>query len=170
MHGSRRRRHRVTIPARCTFTAMMLIRRKCVVRSLPVHWHKAHVGKHVLLINMFDAQNVRVFFNSTACFFFRSRRRLRSHCIRSLYTLHIIIIYTYTQCAHVARCCLGLFSRLSSCICRTVSCSFGRSFSFAKLLFIHTWFIRAHLTLQFPQCARSNPNTYTHIRERTLDS
>lgn len=84
--------------------------------ALSVHWHQAHVGKHVLLINMFDAQNVRVFFcfNSTASFFFSfALAVVYVHTASVRCTHYILLLFIHMHTSHVA--VSGRFSRFSSC-------------------------------------------------------
>lgn len=126
----------------------MLIHRKCVVVRLVRAL--AHVGKHVLLINMLNVQNKRYSsFRFAFAFFLRSRAAAVVYVHTASVLLHVvIIIYSYIRRALVARRqllahslarirhrpgCVALFLLLVH--------SFSRRSSLAKLMFIHTWLL-----------------------------
>lgn len=86
--------------------------------ALSVHWHQAHVGKHVLLINMFDAQNVRVFFVSTQLrlFFSFALAVVYVHTASVRCTHYILLLFIHTRSMHTSHVAVsGRFSRFSSC-------------------------------------------------------
>lgn len=88
-----------------------------------------------------------VFFFSLFCFSFDPAvAYVRTASVR----LHILFLLLFIRArgAHVARRCLDVFSRCRSRHSRFVAVSFlqSRAYAIVQLMFIHTWFIRAHLT------------------------
>lgn len=140
--------------------------------ALSVHWHQAHVGKHVLLINMFDAQNVRVFFcfNSTASFFFHS---LSPSFTFTLHPFAVHITYYYYLYIHAVCTRRTLLSRAVFLASAHAHLPFGVVLFSVVAFFVRQTAVYSHLVHPrafsiaiSAMCALK----HTHIRERTLDS